>query len=132
MGPAASSSTISDMWVAPSMTRCTLLVDRSGMSFCAGGQTASRPLPAVGTTKGLSAKSLRDAAWSIEDPAWMYSSIVLRTWLWVAKVQRDEDQGVSRQPLEDLRAAEIEIRPIGTELINPSDAGHGGDHFAAD
>jgi hypothetical protein len=34
---------ISDMWVAPSMTRFTLLVDKVAMSFCAANQAASFP-----------------------------------------------------------------------------------------
>jgi hypothetical protein len=54
---ASTSSTISEMWVAPAMARCTLLVDKVAMSFCAADQAASLPLPAVRTTKGLSAKS---------------------------------------------------------------------------
>jgi hypothetical protein len=85
---ASSSSEISDAWVAPSMTRCALLVDKVAMAFCAADQPAALPLPAVRTTKGLSAKSPRDAACVIEDPAWMYSSIVLRSWRAVATLAR--------------------------------------------
>ena len=43
---ASSSSTISEMWVAPSMTRCTLFVDKVAMSFCAADQAALLPLQA--------------------------------------------------------------------------------------
>ena len=55
-------SAISASWVAPAMTRCTLSVDNVARWFCAVVQAASCPLPAVRTTSGLSAKSVRAAA----------------------------------------------------------------------
>ena len=85
---ACSSFEISESWVAPSMTRCTLLVDKVAKSFCFAEWVASLPMPAVRTTNGLSAKSPRDAACSVEAFAWTYSSIVLRTWLAVALLAR--------------------------------------------
>jgi hypothetical protein len=130
--PAASSSTISDMWVAPSMTRCTLLVDGSGhvvLPRRPGGITAAA---GCWDDQRLVGEVTPRCRLVHRGSPWTYSSIVLRTWLTVDKVQLGDDQSVSRQPLEDLRAAEVEIRPIGTELISPSDPGHGGDHFAAD
>jgi hypothetical protein len=45
-------------------------------------------MSAVRTTSGLSAKSRRDAASSAEADPWMYSSMVLRTWLAVAALAR--------------------------------------------
>src|SRR4029450_12952847 len=75
-------------WVAPAMTRCTLLVDKVAMRFCAADQAASCPLPAVRTISGLSAKSRRAAACSVEAFAWTYSSIVLRSVLAVASLAR--------------------------------------------
>jgi hypothetical protein len=41
----SSSFTITTWWVAPSMTRCTLLVDKVDRSFCAADQAALCPLP---------------------------------------------------------------------------------------
>src|ERR671919_342827 len=84
------------------MTRCTLLVDKVARSFCAAEWVASLPLPAVRTTNGLSAKSPRDAACSVEAFAWTYSSIVLRTWLAVALLARasSRDRG-GRLPKAD-------------------------------
>src|SRR3982751_81335 len=59
------------------MTRCTLLVDNVARWFCAAVSAASCPLPAVKTTSGLSAKSVRAAAGPAADD-WRYSSMVLR------------------------------------------------------
>jgi hypothetical protein len=70
-------SAISDAWVAPAMTRCTLLVDNVARWFCAAVSAASCPLPAVRTTSGLPAKSVKAAACPAADD-WRYSSIVLR------------------------------------------------------
>src|SRR5829696_1787000 len=85
---ASSSFAIRSSWAAPAMTRCTLLVDNLAIWFCAVDQAASCPLPAVRTISGLSAKSRRAAACSIEAVAWTYSSIVLRSMLAVATLAR--------------------------------------------
>src|SRR5215211_8317921 len=84
------------------MMRCTLLVDNVATRFCAADQAASCPLPAVMTIRGLSAKSPRAAACSIEAFAWRYSSIVLRSVLGVASLARtsSRDRG-GRLPKED-------------------------------
>src|SRR6266540_3626557 len=70
------------------MTRCTLLVDKVARRFCAAEWVASLPMPAVRTTNGLSAKSRRDAACSIEAFPWTNSSIVLRKLLTVSRLAR--------------------------------------------
>src|ERR671918_3072078 len=99
---AASWFPIRSSWVAPAMMLCTLLVDKVAMLFCAVDQAASCPLPAVRTIRGLSAKSPRAAACSTEAVAWTYSSIVLRSVLWVATLARtsSRDRG-GRLPKED-------------------------------
>jgi hypothetical protein len=83
------------------MVRCTLLVDRVAMRSWAADQAASWPLPAVRTIRGLSAKSRRAAACSVEAAAWAYSSIVLRSVLAVASLARtsSRDRG-GRLPQE--------------------------------
>ena len=52
------------------MTRWTLSVDKVARASCFADQSAELPLPAVRTTNGLSAKSCRDAACSLEEFAW--------------------------------------------------------------
>src|SRR5712675_2373444 len=63
-------------WLAPSTTRCTLLVDKVAVLSCATIQAALLPLPAVRTTSGLSPKSVRDAASCSDALAWRNSSMV--------------------------------------------------------
>jgi hypothetical protein len=48
---APSSFATKSSWVTPAMTRCTRLVDKLAMRFCAVDQAASCPLPAVRTTR---------------------------------------------------------------------------------
>src|SRR4029450_9770448 len=93
---------IKSSWVAPSMMRCTLLVDNLAMRSWAVDQAASWPLPGVRTISGLSAKSRRAAACSLEAVAWTYSSIVLRSVLAVASLARtsSRDRG-GRLPKAD-------------------------------
>src|SRR5215212_11611365 len=124
------------------MMRCTLLVDKVAIRFCAADQAASCPLPAVRTISGLSAKSRRAAACSIEAFAWRYSSIVLRSVLGVASLARtsSRDRGgrlpkaerAYRRPRPSRAAvdtrAETRLRPL-EEPPWPGDAALG---FAAD
>ena len=107
MGPAASSSTISDMWVAPSMTRCTLLVDGSGhvvLPRRPGGITAAAGCwddqRLVGeVTQRCSLVHRGSRLDVLVDRATNMALRSPRSSLMTTRV-------VSRQPFEDLRAAE--------------------------
>jgi hypothetical protein len=70
------------------MTRWTLLVDKAAKASCCADHPSALPLPASSTTNGLSAKSRKDAACSMEELPRAYSSIVLRRWLAVGTPTR--------------------------------------------
>jgi hypothetical protein len=75
-------------------------VDKVARASCFADQSAKLPLPAVRTTNGLSAKSCRDAACSVEELVWTYSSIVLRRWLAVgAPIRRPRPRGLRSRPV---------------------------------
>ena len=88
VAPAYFCSATSASWVAPAITRCTLLVDSVAVLSCAVIHAASCPTLAVRTARGLSPKSRREAASWVEALARRYSSTVLRTVLAFAVLAR--------------------------------------------
>src|SRR5262249_42317582 len=124
VAPAYFCSATSASWVAPAITRCTLLVDSVAVLSCAVIHEASCPLLGVKMARGLAPKSRSEAASWVVALARRYSSTVLATVLAFAVLARTSswERGgrVAKEtwayrrarPTRAGRDARVETRPM--------------------